>query len=376
MVVDLGPALSEVAEGTLVALDGKLGKAWFAPGPDRVAQLEAQRDAWRGAQQAMAAASACPARTRNGRRVEVMANIAGPGNLRRALENGAEGVGLLRTEFLYLGHAVAPSEEEQCTAYRAMAAALGPRPLVIRTLDIGGDKPLPYLKMPPEVNPFLGWRGLRIGLEQPALLRTQLQAILRASHGQRLRIMFPFVSTLDEIRAAKSILAEAKAGLRTTQIPFDEAIEVGLMVEVPSAVVLAGRFAAEVQFFSLGTNDLGQYVMAADRTNPRVSALADPLQPAVLRMMRQASEAAHRAGIRVALCGELAADPLAVPLLVGMGLDELSMSPPAIPAAKWAIAQVSDTEAELALAEVLTLDSAEAVRQHLAQRFPLLHSLA
>jgi phosphocarrier protein FPr len=370
MVVGLGPGVSALAEGTLVALDGRRGRVWVSPGADTAAQLQAQREAWLASRQAARAVSQRPAVTRDGRKVRVLANIARLADVRPALENGAEGVGVLRTEFLYRGRVVAPSEEEQAATYRAIAEALGPRPLVIRTLDAGGDKPLAYLQMEQEANPFLGWRGLRVSLDRPDMFLTQLRAILRASPGYRIEIMFPMVSTVSEVRAAKALLAEAQRGLRQANIPFDEAMKVGIMIEVPSAVVVADRLAAEVDFFSIGTNDLCQYAVAADRTNPRVAALTDPFQPAILRLIRWTIQAAHRAGIWAALCGEFAGDPLGTPLLLGMGLDEWSMGIPAIPAVKQAIAQLTIAETEAMLAEALSLDSAEAVRKYVMDHFP------
>ena len=370
MVVGLGPGVSALAEGTLVALDGRRGRVWVSPGADTAAQLQAQREAWLVFRQAARAVSQRPAVTRDGRKVRVLANIARLADVRPALENGAEGVGVLRTEFLYLHRVVAPSEEEQAATYRAIAEALGPRPLVIRTLDVGGDKPLAYLQMEQEANPFLGWRGLRVSLDRPDMFLTQLRAILRASPGYRIEIMFPMVSTVSEVRAAKALLAEAQRGLRQANIPFDEAMKVGIMIEVPSAVVVADRLAAEVDFFSIGTNDLCQYAVAADRTNPRVAALADPFQPAILRLIHWTIQAAHRAGIWAALCGEFAGDPLGTPLLLGMGLDEWSMGIPAIPAVKQAIAQLSVAETEAVVQDALKLNSAEAIRRCVLDRFP------
>jgi phosphocarrier protein FPr len=293
-----------------------------------------------------------------------MANIGGVADVQGALDYGAEGVGLLRTEFLYLERVKAPGEDEQLSVYKAIAETLGSRPLVIRTLDIGGDKPLPYLELPQEANPFLGWRGIRVSLAFPEILKTQLRAILRASAGQAIKVMFPMISSVPEIRAAKQILAEAKAELRKSGIPFDDSMEVGIMIEVPSAVAMAEQLAGEVDFFSIGTNDLSQYAMAADRNNPHVKPLSDAFQPAVLRMIAQTIEAAHAAGIWVGLCGELAGDPSATPILLGLGLDEFSMSAPAIPAVKHAISQLTMSETPELAKAVLQLDSAESVRQY------------
>ncbi|MBH8573224.1 phosphoenolpyruvate--protein phosphotransferase [Nostocaceae cyanobacterium CENA369] len=350
-------------DGTLMALDGESGKAWVEPEPDILNLLAAKREAWQNAQQQARATAHQLAITRDGRQVSVFANIGSISDVQVAVANGAEGVGLLRTEFLYLDRATAPTEEEQFTVYQAIAQVLERRPLIIRTLDIGGDKPLPYLKIGVrEANPFLGWRGIRFCLDSPELFKTQLRAILRASAGHNIKVMLPMIATVSEVRAAKQILAEVKVQLRQAGIPFNEAIAVGIMVEVPAAVAVAERLAAEVDFFSIGTNDLSQYVMASDRTNPRVATLVDGLHPAVLRMVQQTIQAAQTAGIWVGLCGELAADPLATAILVGLGLNELSVNPQAIPMLKVAIAQLSLAEAEAIAASALQQDSATDVR--------------
>ena len=239
--------------------------------------------------------------------------------------------------------------------------------MIIRTLDVGGDKPLPYIVRVPEANPFLGWRGIRFCLDHPDLFKTQLRAILRASAGHNIKIMLPMIATVTEVRAAKAILSEAQAELTQANIPFDEAIAVGIMIEVPAAVAIADQLAVEVDFFSIGTNDLSQYVMAGDRTNPRVANLADALHPAVLRMIQQTVQAAHAAGIWVGLCGELAADSLATAILLGLGLDELSVNPQSIPVIKQAIAQLSVDEAVAIAASALQQDSATHVRSLVQQ---------
>lgn len=360
-VVGVEPEVLNLTNNTLLALDGESGKVWV-PEPDTLAALQAKRDAKHAAQQQARATAQRPAVTRDGRRVSVLANIGGIADAQVALNLGAEGVGLLRTEFLYLDRATAPSEDEQLAVYQAIAQAMDTRPLIIRTLDVGGDKPLPYLGLQQEANSFLGWRGIRFCLEQPDMLKTQLRAILRASPGHQIKVMFPMIATVAEVQGAKAILAQAQAELRQANIPFDEAVEVGIMVEVPSAVAIADQLAAEVDFFSIGTNDLSQYIMAADRTNPRVASLADALHPAVLRMVHQTVQAGHEAGIWVGLCGELAADPLAAPVLLGLGLDEVSLNPQALPAIKQAITQLTVAEAEVIAKAALKLDSAARVR--------------
>ena len=367
-VVGVGPAVLQIEEGTLLALDGQEGQVWI--NPKHAAALQQQRQTWLKSQQRARAASQGAAITRDGRQVAVMANIQGIAEVRAALRHGAEGIGLLRTEFLYFDRAAPPPEAELAATYQGIAALLDGRPLVIRTLDVGGDKPLPYLDLQTEANPFLGYRGLRLCLERPELLRTQLRAILQASPGHQIKVMFPMVSSVEEMRAARQLLAEVRDELRRARIPVGESVEVGAMVEVPAAVNVADQLAAEVDFFSIGTNDLSQYIMAADRTNARVADLADGLNPAVLRAIRQVVQAGRAAGIRVALCGELAGDPMAAPILLGLGLDEFSLNPPAIPTFKQIIARLSAADAEDMATEALDLESPAAVRHYVAERLP------
>ena len=369
-VVGLGRAVWQVAEGQRVAVDGDAGQLWPRPDDAQVAALNARRDAWQRDQRRAKAAGQGAAVTTDGRRVEIAANVGGPNDVPLALEYGAEGVGLFRTEFLFMDRAAAPSEEEQLDAYRHAARQLGDRPLIIRTLDVGGDKPLPYLDLGEEANPFLGWRAIRFCLERPDVFMPQLRAILRASADddgtpRNVKLMLPMVGAPAEVRAARAMLAEAQGELRRARLPFNERLDVGIMIEVPSAVAVADQLAREVAFFSIGTNDLTQYVMAADRGNARVAGLASAFQPAVLRLVRDAAAAAHAAGIWIGMCGELAGNPLATPVLLGLGLDELSMSAPAIPAVKEAVRRLSLADAQRIAAEALALDSAEAITHFL-----------
>lgn len=363
-VLGVDAGVLHLADGTLIALDGESGQAWVEPQADTLSLLQSRRHAWQTAQQEARIQSHQPAITRDGRRVKVLANIGSVADAQIAVSNGAEGVGLLRTEFLYLDRINAPTEEEQLVVYQAIAKILDTRPLIIRTLDVGGDKPLPYLKIGvPEANPFLGWRGIRFCLDHLDLFKTQLRAILRASAEHKIKVMLPMIATVTEVRAAKVILSAVQAELSQANIPFDQTMEVGIMVEIPSAVAIADQLATEVDFFSIGTNDLSQYVMAGDRTNPRVAGLVDALHPAVLRMVQQTVKAAHAGGIWVGLCGEVAANPLATSILIGLGLDELSVNPQAIPAIKMAIAQLSVAEAEAIATSALQKDSAVKVRE-------------
>jgi phosphotransferase system enzyme I (PtsI) len=331
--VGAGEAVLEVPAGEMLILDGGEGTLIVAPDADTVFHYQArQARATTALAQARKRAHE-PAVTRDGHRVEVVANIGSVEGAREAVEAGAEGVGLLRTEFLYLERSSLPDEEEQYQAYRAIVDLFGDLPVILRTLDIGGVKELPYLALAPEINPFLGVRAIRLCLARPDLFKPQLRAVLRAGVGRNLKVMFPMVATVEEVRSARAALAECRAEMKEEGIAVAERMEIGIMVEIPSAAVMADRLAAEVDFFSIGTNDLAQYTMAADRTNAGVAALADAFQPAVLRLVRDVIRAAHAQNRWVGLCGELAGEPLAIPILLGLGLDEFSMGPLAVPQA-------------------------------------------
>ncbi|NER07714.1 MAG: phosphoenolpyruvate--protein phosphotransferase, partial [Okeania sp. SIO3C4] len=260
----------------------------------------------------------------------------------------------------YLHRQTPPTEAEEYETYQAIAQIMGSRPLTIRTLDIGGDKTVPYIKLESEPNPFLGWRGIRQSLDTPEIFQTQLRAILRASYGHNIKVMFPMVASVQEVRAAKKILTEVENSLSEVGN-----IKVGIMVEVPAAVTMANQLAKEVDFFSIGTNDLSQYVMAADRTNSKVANLANGLEPAVLRMIQQTVIAAHEAGISVSVCGQLASNSVAVPILLGLGVDELSVAPPAISIVKRVISQLDMSEVEAIAHSVLELDGAKSVQEYI-----------
>ena len=361
-VVGLGDRILELKDGVQLVLDGETGQIFIDPGPEIINQYSIKADAIQKAKNKARLESSAPAITRDGRRIEIAANIGSIAGVQWAVESGAEGVGLFRTEFLFLDRTTAPDETEQYQVYRATAKALDGRPLIIRTMDIGGDKSIPYLNTEQEANPFLGWRAIRISLSQPELFKNQLRAILRVAAEFPVKIMFPMIATLDEFRRAKLLLAEAQQELITRNETVAEKIETGIMVELPSVVQMAEYFACEVDFFSIGTNDLTQYTFAVDRTNPKVAPLADACHPAVLRQIRHVIEAAHLNGIWVGVCGELAGDPDAIPILLGLGLDELSMSHPSIPIAKEIVRAWSMPEAQGIAEKALDLDSAEAVR--------------
>ncbi|HEY7755890.1 MAG TPA: phosphoenolpyruvate--protein phosphotransferase [Actinomycetota bacterium] len=367
-VVGVGEALLAVPEGTPVALDGDGGSVVLDPSAEEVGSFEARRRERAEADRLARAEALEPATTRDGVRIEVAANVGAPADVAAAVEAGCDGVGLFRTEFLFMERPRMPEEDEQEAAYRAAAAELGGRPMIVRTLDAGADKPLPYLGQPAEANPFLGVRGLRLGLARPELLRAQLRAVLRVAADHPVRVMFPMVATLEELRRGREAVEEARASLLADGRVVAERLDVGVMIEVPSAALLADRLAEEADFFSIGTNDLTQYVLAAERGNERVAALADALHPAVLAMIARTAEAGNARGRWTGVCGELAGDPLAAPVLVGLGVRELSMSAPAIPHVKRAIRGLDLSSARELAARALELSSAAEVRELLGHR--------
>lgn len=329
LVAGIDPHALDLPDGTRVILDGSQGTLRVNPTADAVVKVHRLQEEQSKERRAQHARAQEPATTTDGHRIEVEANIGGAADAEQARTLGADGVGLLRTEFLFMQRATAPTEEEQAAAYSEVARALGKdKRLVVRTLDVGGDKPLPYLPLPREDNPFLGERGIRVMLNRPELLRSQLRAILRASRDGRIAVMFPMISSLDEWRAVRGVLESERKKLGVPRI------EAGIMIEVPSAALLADRFAVEVDFFSIGTNDLTQYTLAMDRGHPRLAPQVDGLSPAVLRLVDQTARAAKAHGRRVAVCGGIAGDPHAVPLLVGLGITELSVTVPALPVVK------------------------------------------
>ncbi len=339
-VTGVGAFVNKLVDGQTIGLDGTTGQVWLDPDLTRIDDLLAQRADRQAAQDAAQARARLPATLRGGRHVEIGANINLPGDVDRALSQGAEGVGLFRTEFLFMDRASPPSEKEQLAAYTYVARKLKGSPLIIRTLDAGGDKPVPYLSLEHEPNPFLGRRGLRYCLDHPGVFKPQLRAILRTGADYPVKLMLPMVSTLDELVLVDALIDEVCAELQEDGLPFDDDVERGIMIEVPSTVLVADHLARLVDFFSIGTNDLTQYIMAADRGNGGVTELVNPYQPAVVRAIHQVIEAAHRKGVWVGLCGELAADLRATPLLIGLGIDELSMSAPSIPAIKTRIREL------------------------------------
>ena len=299
-----------------------------------------------------------PAVTLDGHRVLLHANIEQAADAEQVKANGADGVGLFRTEYLFLNRERLPGEEQQYQDYRATAAALKPLPVVIRTLDLGGDKFLAHMQMPTELNPFLGWRAIRISLQERDIFRAQLRAILRASAEGNLKVMYPMISGLDELKQANALLEEYKAELRQENIPFDEHIEVGAMIETPSAAIVADSLAKRAKFFSIGTNDLIQYSLAVDRMNEKIAHLYEPTHPAIVRLIKATVDAAHKEKIPVSVCGEMAGDPVLTPLLLGLGVDELSTAPSLVPPVKFLIRRLRLSEARELAAFALECESA------------------
>ncbi len=359
-VVGLGDAILQITEGTTVLIDGEAGTLQVDPSDDTQRDAADRRErAERRRVSARERAHETGA-TRDGSRIEVFANLGSAKEAAKAVELGAEGVGLLRTEFLFLDRAELPDEDEQAATLREIAVALDGRPLVVRTLDAGADKPLPALPMPPEANPFLGVRGIRLALERPEVLATQLRAILRvAAEGHSLKVMLPMVATLDEIRAARAALDQARS-----DTGIDTPLEFGIMVEIPAAALTATRLAQHVDFFSIGTNDLTQYTMAAERGDERLAPLLTGPQPAVLRLVKATVEGASAHGRWVGVCGELAGDPASAILFAGLGVTELSMAPALVPEVKAALRGVDVEQTRAAAEAAIASDSATAARAH------------
>jgi phosphocarrier protein FPr len=361
-IVGLGEAVLDIPEDRVLIVDAVHG--WVIPEPDEATRVRyaVEAESLKAASERAFAESSGPAMSKDGRRVEISANIGSLAEARAAVAAGAEGVGLLRTEFLYLERATAPDEDEQVAAYQDILEAMAGRPVIIRTLDIGGDKPLPYIDQGREANPFLGWRALRLCLAQPEFFKVQLRAIVRVAAKHPVKVMFPMVATLEELRAAKALLAEARVETLDRGLPAPDHLETGIMVEIPAAAIRAEQMAPEVDFFSIGTNDLTQYTMAAERGNSKVATLTDAFHPAVLELIQKVTEAAHQHGKWVGICGELGGEPLAVPILFGLGIDELSMSAPAIPRAKQLVRGLTFPAAHRLALDVLSLESPSQVR--------------
>ncbi|WP_314113261.1 phosphoenolpyruvate--protein phosphotransferase [uncultured Granulicatella sp.] len=359
-------------DGDLIIIDGLSGDVFLNPSEDVVAEYRAKAEAFAAQQAEWEKLKDADTFTKDGHQVELAANIGTPKDLEGVIHNGAEGVGLYRTEFLYMDSHDMPTEEDQFEAYKAVLEGMNGKPVVVRTMDIGGDKELPYLPLPHEMNPFLGYRAIRISLNEPEMFRTQLRALLRASVYGKLRIMFPMIATLNDFRGAKALLLEEKAKLVAEGVAVSDDIQVGIMIEIPAAAVLAHQFAKEVDFFSIGTNDLIQYTMAADRMNERVSYLYQPYNPSILTLIKHVIDSAHKEGKWAGMCGEMAGDQTAVPLLVGLGLDEFSMSASSVLKTRSLISKLTLEEmkalADKAINECATVQEVEALVEEVVSK--------
>ena len=363
-IVGTNNITSLVKNGDMLVLDAINNQVVINPTDDELNKFKAIRDADKAEQEELAKLKDLPAITLDGKQVEVCGNIGTVKDCAGVSRNGGEGVGLYRTEFLFMDRDSLPTEEEQYQAYKEVAEAMHGEPVIIRTMDIGGDKDLPYLDLPKEMNPFLGWRAIRISLDRPEILRDQFRAILRASAHGKVRIMFPMIISVEEVRTLKAAIATFKVELTAEGLAFDANIEIGVMVETPAAAAIAHHLAKEVSFFSIGTNDLTQYTLAVDRGNELISHLYNPLSPAVLTVIKQVIDASHAEGKWTGMCGELAGDERATLLLLGMGLDEFSMSAISIPRVKKVIRNANFADVKAMAEYALTLPTAAEIEEH------------
>ncbi len=359
---------TDAKDGEMMVVDGLNGDAVLNPSEEEVAKYEQAAEDYEKQLAEWAKLVDAPSVSKDGKEFEIAANIGTPDDVEDATKQGADGVGLFRSEFLYMSGDHFPSEDEQFEAYKKAVEGMNGKPVVVRTMDIGGDKPLDYMPLPEELNPFLGYRAIRICLQQPDMFKTQLRALVRASEFGPIQIMFPMIATVAELRAAKKIYEEAKAEVQATHPGLGDNVKIGMMIEVPLAAVNADALAKEVDFFSIGTNDLIQYFFAADRGNESVSYLYQPLNPALLSVIKHVIEAAHRHDTKAAMCGEMAGDELALPLLMGMGLDEYSMSATSILRTRSMMSKLDTKECAELVEEAINLSTAEEVAELVKSR--------
>jgi len=368
-VVGLGNITTVVKQGDYVIIDGDRGKVLINPDAENITFYNKLKEECEKTKQGLQSFKEKASVTIDGKKVELAGNIGTPGDITGLINNGAEGVGLFRTEFIYMNKDCLPTEEEQFDSYKTVLESLSPKPVVIRTLDAGGDKKLSYLNIDKEMNPFLGYRAIRICLKETDLFKTQLRALLRASVYGNLKIMFPMISSLEELLLAKNILNEVKAEMDTDKIAYDSKVEVGMMIEVPSAAIISDILAKHVDFLSIGTNDLIQYTCAVDRMNEKIHHLYSPFNPAVLRLIKMVIDNGHKEGIWVGMCGEMAGDKKIIPILLGMGLDEFSMSPISILPARKLIHSLSYENMKKFTDVILTMTTSEDIESYIQKVF-------
>ncbi|MHB1394972.1 MAG: phosphoenolpyruvate--protein phosphotransferase [Clostridia bacterium] len=369
--VGVAEATAVIKDGDILVLDGESGQVFINPDDTIINEYTLRNQKLRDSKNLLNAYKEVSSVSRDGFKVKVMANIGTPVDADSVINNGGEGVGLFRSEFLYMDRNQLPSEEEQFDAYRSVAEKLNSKPVIIRTLDIGGDKAIPYLELPQEENPFLGYRAIRFCLDRTDIFMTQLRAILKASAFGKIKIMFPMISDTSELRHAKALLEEAKEALGKESIGFDESIAVGIMIEIPSAALVSDMLADEVDFFSIGTNDLIQYMTAVDRGNRKIAHLYNSFHPAVLRMIKLVIDNAHKKGKWVGMCGEAAGDPKLIPVFLGMGLDEFSMGSSSILKARCIINNTSKKEQESVIEKLLNMPTAKEIEKYIDDNMKL-----
>lgn len=366
-IVGTRNSTTTIRHGDFIMMNGMTGEVFVNPDQTLQASIMEQYEKYKEEKRSWQILKNKPTTTKDGNKVELFANIGIPQDVNQVLQHGAEGIGLYRTEFLYMETNALPTEEEQFEAYKYVLEKMGDKPVTVRTIDIGGDKKLPYLPLPEEKNPFLGLRAVRFALQEPDIFRTQIRALLRASAYGNLKIMFPMIATLEEFHQAKAMVTQEKEYLATQKVPMAENIDIGIMVEIPSTAILAKQFAKEVDFFSIGTNDLIQYTLAADRMNENVAYLYQPFHPSILQLVKNVIEAAHAENKPVGMCGEMAGNITAIPVLLGLGLDEFSMNSPAILPVRDTMRNLHKTDMKVLANQALTLRTAEEVKQFVEQ---------
>ncbi len=368
-IVGLSDATIQIKDGDYVVFNGESGQVEVNPSEDTINTYKKLKHDFEDYKKTLELLKGKSSITTDNRQVELAGNIGTPQDVEGLIKNDAEGVGLYRTEFLYMDRSDFPSEEEQYNAYKAVLEGMNQKPIVIRTLDIGGDKKLDYLEMDEEMNPFLGYRAIRLCLDQKDIFITQLRALYRASVHGKLRIMFPMISSLEELLEAKKVCEQVKKQLESEEIPYSQNVEIGMMIEVPSAAIISDVLAKHVDFFSIGTNDLIQYTCAVDRMNQKISYLYNQFNPAVLRLIKMVIDNAHKEGKWAGMCGESAGDQLMIPILLGFGLDEFSMSPISILPARKLINSVSFEDMKKLSDEVLSLSTAQEIKEYIQMKF-------